>query len=358
MSKKSITAYIRLISGLGVFLFLACPVENTSAPVFDWASENGEITITRYNGPGGDVAIPALIDGKPVTAIGDNAFYLCGFTRVTIGNNVTSIGERAFDWCSNLTTISLPDSVTSIGNGAFLRCSRLTSVAIPAGVTSIGFAVFAGCQSLTVVTLPDGVTSIGDCAFASCARLPAITLPDSVTSIEREAFSMCGSLTSVTIPTGVTSIGKMAFAFCRSLAEIKVAADNTAYTAENGVLYNKNLTALLAYPAGKTDLSFTIPDGVTTIGDSAFAWCVRLSVITLPDSVTSIGEEAFRSCTSLTSVTFEGTIPASGFNDNADYSAFPGDLRDKFYATDASNGKPGTYTTTATVDASSMWTKQ
>jgi hypothetical protein len=237
----------------------------------------------------------------------------------------------------------------SIGDSAFSSCSRLASVTIPNSVTSIGKEAFAGCSSLASVTIPNGVTSIGEIAFLSCS-----------------------SLASVTIPSGVTSIGKEAFADCNNLSAINVDAANTTYSSESGVLYNKNKTTLVAYPAGNAN-SFTIPNSVTSIGDSAFSQCTSiasvtipnsvtrigasaffnctsLASVTIPNSVTRIGNNAFAYCTSLTSVTFEGTIDSLyfGFSDN---------LRTKFYATNPA-GTPGTYTTTAPVGDSSVWTKQ
>jgi len=117
-------------------------------------------------------------------------------------------------------------------------------------------------------------------------------------------------------------------------------------------LYDKNKTFLHTYPAGKTGTAFTIPDSVTGIGKSAFLGCTNLASVTIPDSVTDIGLAAFGYCTSLTSVTFQGTITSGNFSP---YSAFYGDLRTKYLAT---NGGIGTYTTTAPVGESSVWTKR
>ena len=133
---------------------------------------------------------------------------------------VTSIGERAFEYCSSLTSITIPNSVTSIGDVAFAACLSLTSVTIPNSVTSIGESAFSNCRSLTSVTIPNSVTSIGEYAFYNCSSLTSVTIPNSVTSIGYSAFAYCSSLTSITIPNSVTSIGKYAFYGCSSLDTI------------------------------------------------------------------------------------------------------------------------------------------
>ncbi|MBR4720542.1 MAG: leucine-rich repeat domain-containing protein, partial [Clostridia bacterium] len=132
----------------------------------------------------------------------------------------TSIGERAFEGCYSLTTITIPDSVTSIGEAAFRDCNSLTSITIPDSVTSIGDDAFRNCESLTSITIPDSVTSIGGSAFSYCRSLTSITIPDSVTSIGEGAFYGCRSLTSITIPDSVTSIGERAFFWCSNLTDV------------------------------------------------------------------------------------------------------------------------------------------
>ena len=244
-----------------------------------------------------------------VTSIGDSAFSNCdSLTSINLPNSVTSIGESAFADCDSLTSISIPDSVTSIAEGAFWGCTSLTSVDIPDSVTSIGDSAFRNCDSLTSISIPDSVTRIRDYAFFSCDSLTSISIPDSVTSIGDYAFENCYSLTSINLPNSVTSIGDSAFAFCESLMNITVANSNPNYCSENGVLFNKDKTTLIQYPIGKTDISYTIPDSVTSIGGYAFARCSSLTSMTIGNNVTSIGYYAFFGCDSLASVTLGNSV--------------------------------------------------
>ena len=244
-----------------------------------------------------------------VTSIGDSAFEDCtSLTSITIPNGVTSIGDSAFEGCTSLTSITIPNSVTSIGFGAFIGCSSLTSITIPDSVTCIGDSAFNGCTSLTSITIPDSVTEIGGSAFENCSSLTSITIPDSVTSIGIGAFVGCSSLTSIMIPDNVTYIGGAVFADCSSLTEIKVSTQNAKYVSVNGVLYNKDKTTIMCYPAGKKDKNYKILDGVTEICTSAFNGCSSLTSITIPDSVTEIGVSAFSGCSSLTGITIPDSV--------------------------------------------------
>jgi uncharacterized repeat protein (TIGR02543 family) len=166
---------------------------------------------------------------------------------------------------------------------------------------------YTGKTTLTSVTLPTGVTSIGSYAFYSCSGLTSVTLPAGVTSIGSYAFYYCRGLTSVTLPAGVTSIGSYAFRSCSGLTSINVNATNASYASENGVLFSKDKTTLICYPAGKTG-SYAIPASVTSIDSYAFYSCSGLTSVTLPTGVTSIGSSAFRDCRSLTSVTLPAGV--------------------------------------------------
>jgi len=242
-----------------------------------------------------------------VTSIGDRAFEYCrSLHSVTIPDSVTSIGDRAFEYCRSLHSVTIPDSVKSIGGGAFYRCSSLQSVTIPDSVTSIGSYAFEGCESLQSVTIPDSVTNIGDRAFWDCSSLQSVTIPDSVTSIGDSAFYGCSSLRSVTIPESVTIIKGNPFLNCPA----RVINHSNHFTIFEGNLYTSDRRKLISYLSKGEN--FIIPDSVTSIGDEAFFDCSSLQSVTIPDSVTSIGNCAFKWCSSLQSVTIPNSVTSIG----------------------------------------------
>ncbi len=211
------------------------------------------------------------------------------------------------EWYSEIGrgVITFEGDVTTIGECAFQECSNLTSVTIPDSITTIGDEAFRNCPSLTSVTIPDSVKTIGNYAFASCGGLASVTIGDSVTTIGDLAFYNCRSLTSVTIGNSVTTIGNRAFWFCESLKEFK-----GKFAADGGrCLIMDNTIIAYAEASGTT---YTIPDSVTTIGKWAFYWCSSLTSVTIPDSVTTIEYGAFEGCASLTSVTIPDSVTTIG----------------------------------------------
>jgi len=253
--------------------------------------------------------------GNGVTRIGDSSFQKCSnLTSISIPEGMTSIGKRAFLECGRLTSVNIPNSVTSIGDSAFSGCSSMPSVGIPNSVTSIGRNAFYGCSSLTSVSIPNSVTSIGDQTFSGCGSLTSVVFPNSLTSIGMYAFKTCSSLKSVTIPNNVASIGGWAFAECSSLESVTIpnsvtsigtkAFHNTPWQNAKGDFSIIN-GILLEYQGEDTNV--IIPEGVTSIGGSAFERCTSLKSVTIPEGVRSIGDSAFNECSSLTSV----TIPES-----------------------------------------------
>ena len=251
----------------------------------------GDSIFSYYDEYTGSITIPATVtyDGVAysVTSIGERAFRGCySLTAINIPESVTSIGNEAFYHCISLTAITLPESVTSIGDNAFWDCSSLTAINIPKSVTSIEDGAFDSCTSLTAITIPTSVTSIGKKAFYYCSSLTDITIPESVTSIGEMAFYNCWGLTAITIPKGVTSIGSGAFSGCPSLTDIVVAKGNKVYDSRDGcdAIIEANSNTLIQGCS-----TTIIPEGLTSIGERAFASCESLTSITIPAGVASTG---------------------------------------------------------------------
>ena len=230
-----------------------------------------------------------------ISGTGDMYGYLYGSTKSPFFDN------------SNVKSVIIENGVTSIGGGMFLRCANLTSVTIPNSLTTIGEAAFYSCTNLTNVKIPNSVTTINKAAFYSCTNLTSLTIPDSITNIGSDAFAYCRSLTSVTIPNSVKSIGEHAFEDCTSLTSIGVSSDNENYASVEGVLFNKDKSKLITYPAGKSNDTYEISNSVTSIGDHAFTGCVSLKSVTIYDSVTSISDGAFFDCEGLKDVYYTST---------------------------------------------------
>ncbi len=274
--------------------------------------------------------IRKVIINQGVTSIGDYAF--CEYpnlTSITIPSSIKSIGYYSFAYCISLTKITIPSGITSIDDYAFRNCA-FTSITIPNSVESIGAYAFMDCnlKSITLsenltsiegytfwncgnlksITIPKSVTSIGDHAFASCITLTDITIPNSITTIEDSAFWNCESLESITIPESVTFIGKGVFAACKRLTNINVDSNNKNYLSLDGVLFNIDKTNIMCYPASKTAISFTIPDGVVSIDGYTFRDCTKIANIVIPNSVTFIGSLAFENCSRLVSVIIPSSI--------------------------------------------------
>lgn len=154
------------------------------------------------------------------------------------------------------------------------------------------------------------VSKIGYFAFYNCNKMTSVSVPNSVKTIAIGAFAVCSGLTSVNIGNSVTTIGNGAFAWCSNLTKIMVDNANLYFTTKDGVLYNKDLTTLVACPGGKTAVD--IPDSVVSIEEGAFSGCNRLTSVNIPNSVKIIGMSAFNNCNALTSVNIPGSVTSIG----------------------------------------------
>jgi len=227
---------------------------------------------------------------------------------VVIEQGVTSIGSEAFRSCDNLTSVTIAGSVTSIGTRAFCACSSLTSVALPSGLEYIGSFAFEK-SALTSIIIPASVATIAQGAFSECTSLASATISEGVPGLAGSSvFSDCTSLTGITIPASMTTINECEFSGCSSLSAINVASGNKNYKSVGGVLLSYDGKTLVAYPGGKQG-AYTIPNGVTSIGRSAFFECTNLTKVTISSSVTNIAYRAFGLCSGLKNIIFKGNTP-------------------------------------------------
>jgi hypothetical protein len=286
-----------------------------------------------------DNRLTSVVIPRSVRAIGECAFCGNNLASIVIPAGATYIEDRAFSDVMDTITVApdnpyyssvngvmfnkdktiliqyprnrkdtaytVPKGVTSIGKYAFQERDNLTSVTINNDVKIIGEDAFSGSK-LTSVTIGDSVKSIADGAFSNCDGLTSIIIPAGVEYIGIGAFSNCGNLTSVIIPAGVEYIGCNAFSDI--MDTITVAPDNPYYSSVGGVLFNKKKTELIQYPRHRKDTAYTVPNGVTYIGDYAFQECDNLTSVTIPNSVTHIVLDAFDG-SKLMSVTSLNPVP-------------------------------------------------
>ena len=351
--------YSLVISGTGAMMDGISPYDVSwyypySSKIKSATIEEGVTTIGNYAFCR-CTSLTSVVIGDSVTTIGNGAFRDCtSLTSVVIGSSVTTIGYDAFRNCTSLTSVAIGDSVTTIGSYAFAYCDLLTIYAEakskPSGwYSSWNYSnrpVVWGCyidgwdvsvnddesvmaylnpidneEDYYILTIT-GTGKMKDWKYSYSSKAPwyssysskikSITIEEGVTNIGDYAFEGCTALTSVVIGDSVTDIGSYAFYGCSSLTSIEVSENNTAHCDIDGNLYTKDKKTLVQYATGKTDTSFVIPNGVTTISNYAFYSCDSLTSVVIPDSVTTIGNGAFRDCTSLTSVVIPDSVTTIG----------------------------------------------
>lgn len=315
------------------FALMAVPVQaeeaaseknsGTCGEDLTWMLEDGVLTISGegimddYNSydtlpPWSDISdqISEIVLEEGIERIGAYAFYRLGsISEITIPDSVTEIGRRAFALCSQLTDVTVPDNVLRIEDSAFSGCRGMKSITIGAGTEYIGSEVFSSCNSLADIIVDDGnafFASADGVLFNKDMTLliqyplgnerKKYNIPKGVEEIGDMALNGARKLEELTIPSAVKSIGNDAMNFMTNLVSIQVNAKNKYYTSADGVLFDKDMTCLMTYPSKKSDLSYVIPDGVTSISGRAFDFCDYLAELTLPEGLESIGISAFLSC--------------------------------------------------------------
>ncbi|MGN0969081.1 MAG: leucine-rich repeat protein [Oscillospiraceae bacterium] len=248
--------------------------------------------------------------------IGGSAFRDCVSMRsLSVRNHKIKIGERAFENCASLADVALPDGLTELYGGVFNSCKSLKKIDLPQSLTVLGESAFSDCVGLESIEIPESVTKIDDLVFNGCTNLTKVELAEGLKKIGKGAFKNCKSLTKITIPSTVTSLSDALFRGCESLKSIKVSPKNKFYKSapnkrdgNDHVLFNKNKSMIIAYPASSREVQYDIPDSVTVISDWAFSECKKLNRITIPDSVHEIGEGAFCNCVLLDEVEIPDSV--------------------------------------------------
>ena len=289
--------------------------------------------------PTGVVVMPATLGGKPVTRIGDHAFYNCATVeKVDIPASVTSVAYDAFLSCPSLADesglvivrdvvfgyygesahIALPEGVRAIGYCAFQDNDIVRSISIP---TSLAYIDKGGLQTSTIRTIfiedikawcniggPGPGVDGGYAIYLNGALLKDLEIPNGVASIGG-AFANVACIESVQIPNSVTSIRNGAFAGCDGMRLIIVSDENPCYKSVNGLLLSKDGKKLVQGVNGDV----VIPDSVSQICSSALSGLGGLTSVRIPDGVTSIGSYAFEDCTGLTSITIPSSVTSLGW---------------------------------------------
>lgn len=244
-----------------------------------------------------------IIVKEGTTQIASYAFSHTGLSSIEIPDSVTSIGDCAFESCSNLRSITFPSGITNIGKYAFDNCTGLTSIEIPDNITDIGRYAFRGCTGLKNITTGNGVTSLNGFEFEEgydYSNLTSITIGDRVATIGDNAFSECTNLNEIKVGNGVISIGNNAF---HGTPWYENCPEGDLYIGKVYYEYRGEMPE-------KTKI--TIKEGTATIEDKAFADCAQLIDIVIPESVKDIGDSAFSNCSNLTSITFPSGLTNIG----------------------------------------------
>lgn len=256
--------------------FVACALlfSSTGLAQFAFVTNNGTITIKKYLGSGGDVVIPGTITSLPVTRIGHEAFRNCrSMTSIMIPASVTKIGTHAFSKCTGLAEVYFWGDAPNIGPGIFSGDNNVIVHYLP-GTTGWS-ATLGGRPTVFVpynIAINNGQVAINGYAGSNgVVAIPRAIFGLPVTSIGEYAFNRA-SLTGLVIPDGVTSIGNSAFLRCTSLTNV------------------------------------TLPDSVTNIASWAFSYCGSLTSVKIPDGITTIDYGLFYGCSSLTNIVIGNSV--------------------------------------------------
>ena len=284
MSSVFLTPLADISTTLGIRTIEASADDTITSGDYQYYVTDDGAVITDYMGTAEKVSIPAEIDGNKVYAIGDNAFlYNENITSVILHTGIKEVGESAFWHCSNLVSISLNEGLESIDENAFTG-TGITEVTLPSTLKTAD-SPFEN-SSVEKAAFADGTESVPSFTFKGCNTLKKVTFPKTITNIGNYAFCDCSSLTEIDLHEGIESLGSYAF---RGSGITEVTLPSTLKTAD--------------YPFENSSVEKAVfADGAESVPNLIFRYCDTLKEVTLPNTITNIGSEAFKYCSSLTKI--------------------------------------------------------
>lgn len=297
MMKRSL---ISVLSLLMLVLCIPALAEST-----DWNYDANYAILRGYDGAGGDVVVPAEIDGFTVDVIGINVFK---------GDAITSL--------------TLPETVLELRSNAVASCEKLTSVTLPQSLVVINRMNFFSCNALSEVTIPASVRYIGDTSFRFCDALRKITFEGVCPAIDMDCFSVLPDDAVAYVPDDQLEAYTAAFENAGSTVSVQPSGKNAVLVENNGYVedefdFDASTGTITSYNGYATYLAIPETIGgapVKAIGPEAFARHAYLAFLELPEGLESIGDSAFYNCETLGRVRFPSTLKTIG--SNAFYNAY------------------------------------
>lgn len=288
------------------------------------------IKIDAYNGSDVDLLIPSKIDGYTVKEIGNSVFSEKELISVVIPDSVSCIGRNAFNCCNSLRYVTMPCSA-EIMSKAFYGCDNIENVVLTVGTGEMTNYSYE-------LPLVEKDNSYMQTAWYRSKKAVDVILCNGIKNIGNYAFYRCSNVRTVTMPKSVASIGTRAFYLCKGLQNISVSPDNQTYCDVNGVLYSKDKSTLILYPAGRSESSYDIIENTTAVSDYAFAFCQNLNALNIPDSLSKLGTLSIYDCEALKEVNAtennEAYFSSKGVlysKDKATLIYYPSGKDDEFY---------------------------
>ena len=292
----------------------------------------------------GCIALQTISIPQTVKNIDSSAFSNCSaLDNVIIPYDVDVVEAAVFSSCLALSSIRLSPKTRVLGQGAFYHCESLKGIEFPEGLIEISRDAFLGCTGLEQICLPASLNQIGDGAFYKCTRLSsfslatgnqtfatvghalyhksskqllcypagctnsAIRVPKGTLSLSEKAFSGNTYLCDIHLPASIASIDASAFFGCDALTNLSIYEQNARYEVNQGVLFDRFRNRLVYYHTGLTYKTYSIPNGISVIGEGAFARC-KLKTVVIPNTVQRIEKRAFSVCKELESMSIPDSV--------------------------------------------------